>query len=186
MKDTEKIYLDLLTKIDSKMEDTKDRVDAVKHKIDLHVAKSASEVNRTNEHNQRFSDTFERHVEDDRRANDHYINLLGKISEQVEESNQCIAKLDKKMDLNIQKLQMEVQAINILDEQQNKQLEIHIAASDYLKKLYEEQKVTSERRFEKLEEPGKVLKFFKRSLIGLGAMAGAIYGIVKAYEHFWK
>jgi transposase len=65
--------------------------------------------------------------------------------------------------------------IEVLDEEQNKQLAEHIRRTDLLEGLYKD----TEARISKLEEPAKVRSTLAKWIIGLGAIAGAIVSIAK-------
>ena len=77
--------------------------------------------------------------------------LLTKISDQVTEQTKVIAKLDKKVDLNIQKVQYELEKIHILDEQQNELIDKHIEGVNTLRTMHEEHVDEADSRFEKLD-----------------------------------
>ena len=51
--------------------------------------------------------------------NNLHMELLQKIADQVQETQDCVNKLDKKLDLNIQKTEFELQNIHKTNEQQN-------------------------------------------------------------------
>lgn len=70
--------------------------------------------------------------------------------------------------------------IEILDEEQNKQLAEHIRRTDLLEGLYEQ----TEARISKLEEPSKVRQAIKNWLVGFGAVATAIVAIGKLFGLF--
>jgi len=65
--------------------------------------------------------------------------------------------------------------IEVLDEAQNRHLEEHIRRTNILEDLHKESIV----RIEKLEEPRKVFSTMKKWLIGIGAIAGAVFAIVR-------
>ncbi len=54
------------------------------------------------------------------------IDELKHIASNQEATTRCIAKLEKKIDLHIQRTEYELKAINALDEQQNKLIDQHI------------------------------------------------------------
>lgn len=96
-----------------------------------------------------------------------YLDLLNKIVTQVDETQECIAKLDKKLDLNIQEVKHEITLINLLDERQNQMLEEHIKRTEI-----------SEKRLDLLEEEHRFKTKVKNYVLGLGALAGAVYAII--------
>lgn len=65
--------------------------------------------------------------------------------------------------------------IEVLDEEQNKQLAEHIRRTDLLEGLYEQ----TQARITALEHPAKVRSTLKNWLIGIGAVAGALASIAK-------
>ena len=95
-----------------------------------------------------------------------YLVFSEQISEQQTEVTKCVNKLDKKLDLNIQKTEYELSAIRKLDEQQNKLLEEHMRRTEL-----------AELRLDTLEQPRKVIYFITKLIIGLGSIAGAVYAI---------
>lgn len=109
-------------------------------------------------------------------------SLLLKISEQVEDTSQCVSKLDKKLDLSIQHLEFEIKKINELDNEQNSLLSEHMKRSDTLEKLYIQLKKETDNRLEQVEQPKKWLNFTTRVIITLGALAAAILSILKFYN----
>jgi hypothetical protein len=110
--------------------------------------------------------------------------LLNKISEQVTEQTKVMAKLDKKVDLNIQKVQYELEKIHVMDAEQNKLLDAHIEGVKTLKKMHDDHLEESDTRFEKLEAPRKWLKMTKNIILVVGALAVAMLGIIKLLEIF--
>lgn len=134
---------------------------------------------------------FIRHIEEDKLSNDKHIELLSKISEQVHETQKCISKLDKKVDLSIQSLQYEIKAINELDKIQNAELKRHIegvqgnrGSIDDIKKLVLSHKNEWDSRILDLEAPKKAKKLAKGWVIDLGKVAVAVVAIWKMLEVF--
>ena len=76
-------------------------------------------------------------MSDDKKYEEHTV-LLNKISDQVTEQTKVIANLDKKVDLNIQKVQYELEKIHTLDEQQNQLIDKHIAGVNTLRAMHED------------------------------------------------
>ena len=108
-----------------------------------------------------------------------YLDLLKEISKEVKETRDSISFLDKKIDLNIQRTEYELKAINKLDEHQNELLAEHIAGVNTLKGIFESTQKVNEARLEKLETPGMVLKGVLKGLGVAGAIGTAIAGILK-------
>lgn len=91
----------------------------------------------------------------------------------------CVEKLDKKLDLNIQKIEFELSNIKKLDESQNQMLDEHMKRSDMLEQLVVQNKEETCARLEALEEPKKTLVIVRNWIIGLGALSGAIYATMR-------
>lgn len=116
---------------------------------------------------------------------DYIKELLNKITAQCDETQDSIVKIDKKLDLHIQKTELEFKHIRELDENQNKLLEEHAIRSDRLEKdnlLREQQlKANFEDRFREIEKPREFIKTFAKMFLWMATAAGAIYG---AWEFF--
>lgn len=84
--------------------------------------------------------------------------------------------------LNLMKAETSERLSNIetLDEIQNRQLEEHIRRTNILEKLHRD----NETRINKLEEPRKAIKTVSKWIGCLGAVAGAIYGIIRLFGLF--
>ncbi len=96
----------------------------------------------------------------------------------------CLEKLDKKLDLNIQKVEYELKSINQLDETQNKLLDEHMKRSDSLENLYQTVKKEHEVRLRKLEEPRRLLLLVRNISLGIGGILGAVYTVGKIIGWF--
>ena len=130
----------------------------------------------------KLSDSFVKHLEDDRDDSTKHLELLGKISEQVFETQSCINKLDKKVDLSIQTLQYEIKAINELDRIQNAELERHIAGVKGVTDLVQSHRDEWSTRIETLEAPIKAKKMMVTWVIGSGKLAVAVLAVWKIIE----
>ncbi len=125
------------------------------------------------------------------------LNLMQRVSDQMKRTadslqavEKCVNKLDKKLDLHIQKMEYELTSINEQDKEQNKLLAEHSARSDALQKdneLREQDllakfisyKENADERLNKLEGPRKWLKTSRNILVYVGGGTSAIYGILK-------
>lgn len=130
--------------------------------------------------------------------------MLGKLLSQSEDTQKSITSLDKKVDLHIQKTELQLDQIHKLDQQQNEILEEHHQRSTELKRDNEirekvlrkeiekiedrlEDKATKtdliklDGRLDKVEKPREWLKSFIKALVTIGTIAGTIYSI---YQYF--
>lgn len=112
------------------------------------------------------------------------ILLLNSIASDGRETRSAVQALDKKVDLHIQKTELELKNINKLDEQQNDLLDKHIEGVNTLKKWCDTHEKANEKRFSKLEAPRKWLKMTKDGLLWISAVAGAILVIAKFFHMF--
>lgn len=121
--------------------------------------------------------------------------ILEKILDQAEDTRDCISKLDKKIDLHIQKTELEFQQIRKLDEHQNKILEEHSNRSLQLERdnnlreesLRKDMETADDElgdRLEKLEKPREWLKTTFRIFFWIASAAGAIYGLYQFMDRF--
>lgn len=117
-------------------------------------------------------------MSEDDRYKEHTL-LLHKISDQVSEQSKVIAKLDKKVDLNIQQVQYELEKIHRLDEQQNELIDKHIEGVNTLKDMQVAHVAEAEIRFAKLEEPRKWIQTTKKLILTAGALAATAFTILK-------
>lgn len=143
-----------------------------------------------------------------------YLNdMMKKLLEQSEETQKTVVSLDKKVDLHIQKTELQLAQIHKLDEQQNKILDEHHARSDGLKRDNElreqalrmeldkisdrlESKIDAKAskdeikglkdKIDEVQKPHLVVQNFIKTVVYLGTFAGAIYGIyqlITIYHH---
>ena len=117
----------------------------------------------------------------DGKNSDIYLEMLNKIAEKAEETQNCVNQLDKKVDLHIQKTQYELEKINKLDEEQNRILDKHIEGVNTLKKMYSTHEEENNTRFEALEAPRKWLSTTMKIILTVGGVVGAILGVVKYF-----
>lgn len=138
-------------------------------------------------------------------SDDIYLKLLEEISQDLKESKgeqkqlrECFEKLDKKVDLHIQKTEFELKRIIEQDQIQNDILAFHSQRSTELKRendlmekrlraeVFGEGSPAPEKslrgRIEALEEPREWLRGGKRILLATGGLAAAVFGIIKAIE----
>lgn len=133
---------------------------------------------------ERQNDFLQRHMVEDEKTNKIHLDILQRVSDQMQDTQECVMKLDKKLDLSIQKMSYELGKINTLDEQQNKLIDEHIDGVETLKDLYELHKKESNERLQKLEEPRIVRKTLIKWIVTTGSVAGAIYAIGKVAGWF--
>lgn len=99
------------------------------------------------------------------------------LADKHDETQRSVANLDKKLDLHIQKTELELRGINELDAIQNKLLDQHIEGVNTLKRWADGHETANSQRFQKLEEkhaaPRKWLKTAAKIIVTLGALATA-------------
>ena len=114
------------------------------------------------------------------------IETMKEVLEEARETRGCVQQLDKKMDLHIQKTELEFEHIRELDAKQNLLLEEHSTRSDRLEKdnkLREEAiRLEFGERFEDIEAPRKWLTTTLKVGFWVASGAGAIYGLYEFYE----
>ena len=140
---------------------------------------------------------------------DYIHDMMKKLLEQSEETQKTVISLDKKVDLHIQKTEIQLEQIHKLDEQQNDILEEHHKRSDGLAKdnilreralkleldKYNERTETKldtkaskediadlKRKLEEVQKPHLMLQYFVKVLMYAGTVAGAIYGFYQVYS----
>ena len=126
-------------------------------------------------------------------------DLLNKILKQTEKTQECIVGLDKKLDLHVQKTDIELKHISELDREQNRILEEHHNRSIQLEKdnilreqgLRQEfdQKIESgkeeiESRLVAIESPGKWLSTTLKLIFKVGLGAGTVFAFYQVASHW--
>jgi len=163
----------------------------VETKYALQAQRTEFELSKLNDKYEEHVELFKSHTEDDKKTNQTHIDILTKVSDQVEFTQKCLDNLNNKLELSTQKLQSEIEKINHLDEQQNKILDEHIAGVNTLKDILAVQK-EEVRLLEKsinlkitaLEKPAVWLSTTSKVLLAFGAAAGAVTLILKLIEKF--
>jgi len=90
-----------------------------------------------------------------------------------------LAELDKKLEIHINNCKHSFEAIKILDEKQNEQLELHIARSDAIERQNELTKEQLEIRIAELKLPYELIKMGVKVTVSLAALITALSVIVK-------
>ena len=107
--------------------------------------------------------------------------LLERILRQSEETQKAVVALDKKIDLHIQKTEIELEHIGNLDEEQNRILDEHQKRCTEIEKdnILREQGLRAdfEKRFQEVERPQIWIKTTLKYAIILGSMVSATLGI---------
>ena len=106
------------------------------------------------------------------------VDELRKIADLQDKTTNSLVKLDKKMDLHIQKTEYELKAINSLDEQQNKLIDQHIEGVRGVKDLVEVHNKAYEQRFHALETPELAKKWLRNQWTTIGSLCAAVGSIV--------
>lgn len=161
----------------------------------LHAQKTELELKQLNDKFSEQVGLFKAHLEDDKIQNEKNLNILEKISSQVDQTQQCLDKLNNKVDLSTQSLQSQIERINDLDIQQNRMLDEHIAGVNTLKEMYQLQQQDIEKRdkvaSERITELERPREWFKTTRKGLLWLAGTITaltaiagGVLKLLEVF--
>jgi hypothetical protein len=102
------------------------------------------------------SSALKAHVNDDLGAGKEMVGLLRQISTQVADTHESFLKLDKKLDLSIQKLEFEVKTIH----------QVVGGHSDQLQK--------SETKLEALESPQRSLKLLAKTALFIGGILAGL------------
>ncbi len=112
-------------------------------------------------------------------------DALQQVLDKTGKTQDTVQKLDKKIDLHIQKTELELEHIAELDEKQNQLLDDHAKRSDRLEKDNSLREISIrsdfEHRFRKIEKPREWIRMTAKVLFWAASGAGAIYG---AYEFF--
>lgn len=106
------------------------------------------------------------------------LEALQDLKTDSKETRSCVDKLDKKLDLHIQKTEYELKSINELDQKQNESLAQHIEGVRSVKKLIQQHEEKDDKmftefmnRFEKIEAPSNFKIWWDFSLKGVGVTA---------------
>lgn len=89
-----------------------------------------------------------------------------------------IGSLDKKVDLHIQKTEIELNKINELDLVQNTLLDQHIEGVNTLKKMLDLQERDFTDRLRRIEEPKVAFRVLKKWIVRIGSFATAVAAVV--------
>lgn len=108
-----------------------------------------------------------------------YVDLLRKLLDQSEDVSKIIDRMDRKMDLHIQRTEYEFEKIKELDETQNRILDEHVAGVNTLKAMLEVYKSEANQRLDSLEQPRKTLATLKTWIISAAAVVAAIMTILQ-------
>lgn len=140
---------------------------------------------------------------------EYLVEMVNKLLDQSSETQRCVVALDKKVDLHIQKTEIQLEAIEKLDLQQNSILEEHHKRSTRLEednKLRESalrlelakfdeslaEKVSKiefqalDERIQHVEKPYEWMKTFGKVLAAVGTISGALYAIYQLIELYLK
>jgi len=117
--------------------------------------------------------------------------ILKKLLEHAEdqkessvETQKCIAKLDKKLDLHIQATNFELTSIKEEDQIQNKLLKEHMSGVNTLKDIRDTDKKEINRRLTRMEDDKKFWKKLKSILMAVSAVAVALSAIAVIFGLF--
>ena len=103
------------------------------------------------------------------------------VTQELHSISGTLGTLDKKIDLHIQGTAYELKAINRLDEQQNKLIDQHIDGVKTLKALIDRNENHNETRFQKIEEPKKLIGLFTKVMIVVGSIGASLAGLGAAW-----
>lgn len=107
------------------------------------------------------------------------VSELREIKNGQSDLESCVEKLDKKLDLNIQKLEYELQNVSKLDESQNRMLDEHMKRSDTLEKMLLMFRKEMSARIEALEQPYDFIKYLGKVAAWSSAILGLVIVILK-------
>ena len=108
------------------------------------------------------------------------VDDLTKISDNQTVMTTCFDKLDKKLDLHIQKMDYELGGIQKMDEEQNTLIAEHIAGVETLKQMSATHDAKDEARFLQLEAPFRWVKTTLKLIAIVTPIVGATYGALVA------
>lgn len=135
-------------------------------------------------------------------AEDRNNTLLTDIYREVGETKVTVKNVSRKLDDHISATSSELKRINDLDMEQNRILDKHIEGVntlkdmhvahrietitqiDILKETLELQKKETEARLKYIEKPFELIKYAGKVVMWVGAVAGAIAGIIKLFGGF--
>jgi hypothetical protein len=109
---------------------------------------------------------------------DAVVDELKMIKHTQNNIESCVEKLDKKLDLNIQKLEFELKTLALADADR-------AATMESMEKRYEEHRIETNERIKKLEAPVRALKLITNTILAVGGVAGSIYAIGKLVLQLW-
>jgi len=92
-----------------------------------------------------------------------------------------VDELDKKIDLNIQKIEFEIENIKTLDIFQNGMLEEHMRRSVALEELHRSLEKQYDARMKLLEAPRSAISLLEKWILRLGGIVAAGYAVLKAF-----
>ena len=122
---------------------------------------------------------------------DIYLELLKEIKDKQDESKKLVLNLDKKLELHVQKTELELVSINKLDKQQNELLEDHMRRTELLEKSLDQHRFENFRtkeelhkKIEKANKPMEYIKVFGTVILWLGGLAGSAFAIGRFFEVF--
>lgn len=127
---------------------------------------------------ERHNEVLDGHIGEDRIAQSSFVKLLEKVADQSLSIQEQVNKLDKKLDLDIQNLTFKIEAINSLDEQQNKLIDEHIAGVNTLKEMHSILKQEYDKKFTELESPKKFWDKIKKDLKYWLTIATVVVGLL--------
>lgn len=125
--------------------------------------------------------------------------MLTKIYREVGETKTSVYNLNKRLEDHINLTLTELKAINELDNEQNRILDVHIAGVRNLEKLYtahrkegleqlailkellQNHKAEMNARIEALEKPYDLIKYAGKVIMWVGGVSGAVYGIARLF-----
>jgi hypothetical protein len=127
-------------------------------------------------------------MSDGKKEKDLYLEALNDMKSLVRETHTHLISLDKKVDLHIQKTELELQRINELDQTQNALLDKHIEGVNTLKKWCDQHASDNDKKFEvlaaQMNSPKKWAQTTVKIVVTLGAVAGALAAL-KPYLVAW-
>ena len=83
---------------------------------------------------------------------------ISQLHEKIDDVKETLYSIDKKLEVELVKVDARLDSIEKLDEEQNEQLRLHILGVQTLQKMHKEQQEFFDKRLQELEMPYKYVK----------------------------
>jgi hypothetical protein len=117
-------------------------------------------------------------------GDDEIIQLLKRISDNSDAMRDDLNRLDRRLELHVQKTEFELDRIKTTDDVQNQLLDEHIRGVRLLEENLSKHKYDNDLKFAELEAPSRWLTTSIKVLIAVGGVASAVYAFLKLLNIF--